>query len=176
MMEIHGFLDERSCAAIVATLRSGAAAPAPVYGSSAGGAVDLRTRRVSRIEAPDAVADPLFATLMARKDEIGTRFGRALTSCEPLQFLHYREGDFFVAHQDGNTPLIRDSSSGRKVSVVVFLNDPAEYEGGSLVLHREQRIPVRAPAGTLVAFPSETTHEVTPLSRGERFTAVTWYR
>ena len=31
-------------------------------------------------------------------------------------------------------------------------------------------------AGTLVAFRAEKTHEVTAVTRGERFTVVTWYR
>jgi predicted 2-oxoglutarate/Fe(II)-dependent dioxygenase YbiX len=30
--------------------------------------------------------------------------------------------------------------------------------------------------GSLVAFRSETTHEVIPVTHGERFTVVSWYR
>jgi SM-20-related protein len=30
--------------------------------------------------------------------------------------------------------------------------------------------------GTLVAYRAETTHEVTPVTHGERFTIVSWFR
>jgi predicted 2-oxoglutarate/Fe(II)-dependent dioxygenase YbiX len=33
-----------------------------------------------------------------------------------------------------------------------------------------------AAPGTLVAYRAETTHEVTPLTHGERFTVATWFR
>ncbi|WP_246680902.1 2OG-Fe(II) oxygenase [Mesorhizobium sp. B3-1-9] len=101
--------------------------------------------------------------------------------------LHYQEGDFFVPHQDGNTPIIRDESRFRKISMVIFLNgqsdepSPEDYSGGSLVLHGpysgpELRVAMLALPGSVVAFRSETTHEVTPVTRNERFTIVSWYR
>lgn len=96
-------------------------------------------------------------------------------------------GDFFVAHQDGNTGLLRlDREQSRKVSVVILLNRQSEapetdaYCGGSLVFsdwrgsgRRELRLP--GEAGTLVTFRSETTHEVIPVTHGERYSIVSWY-
>ena len=35
------------------------------------------------------------------------RFDISLRECEAPQFLRYRVGDFFVAHQDGNTGMLR---------------------------------------------------------------------
>jgi SM-20-related protein len=109
-----------------------------------------------------------------------------LGQCEEPQFLRYDVGDFFVPHQDGNTPLIHDRSRFRKISVVLFLSTqsedptPGTHGGGSLVLHGHHsgpflRVPVLAAPGTLVAFRAETTHEVTPITHGERFTIVSWY-
>jgi predicted 2-oxoglutarate/Fe(II)-dependent dioxygenase YbiX len=37
-------------------------------------------------------------------------------------------------------------------------------------------VPLAPAPGTLVAFPSETTHEVTPITHGERLSIVSWYR
>jgi predicted 2-oxoglutarate/Fe(II)-dependent dioxygenase YbiX len=64
---------------------------------------------------------------------------------------------------------------------VLFLNDRSTYGGGELTFHGEypnwtERHVAPASAGTLVAFRSEMTHEVTPLTYGDRYTAVTWYR
>jgi predicted 2-oxoglutarate/Fe(II)-dependent dioxygenase YbiX len=37
------------------------------------------------------------------------------------------------------------------------------------------RVPLAPSPGTLVAFRAETTHEVTPVTHGERVTIVSWY-
>jgi len=47
-----------------------------------------------------------------------------------------------------------------------------DWSGGS----GDSRVVVRGEAGTLVAFPSETTHEVTPVTSGERFSIASWYK
>src|SRR5687767_1637114 len=109
-----------------------------------------------------------------------------LTEFEAPQFLRYETGDFFVPHQDGNTPMIYDESRFRKISVVIFLSTPSDepepetYGGGSLVFHgpftTNERLPLNPAPGTLVAFRSETTHEVTQVTHGERYTIVTWFR
>ena len=97
-------------------------------------------------------------------------------------------GGYFVAHQDGNTGLLRTERESRRVSLVVFLNTQAEtpdagahdyYSGGSLVFHPRgagEPFGLAGEAGTLVAFRAETTHEVTPVTDGERFTIACWYR
>jgi SM-20-related protein len=181
VLEMVGFLDAVERATILRALESSPSAPAPVYGTGQTGHVDERTRRVTTMTAPSDVERLVAAHLDTCRDAIGAHFGRILTSCEPLQFLRYREGDCFVAHQDGNTPMIRDSTIERKVSVVIFLNEPSDYEGGALLLHGKypnwtDRRAAASDAGTLVAFPSETTHEVTPVTRGERWTVVSWFR
>ena len=55
------------------------------------------------------------------------------------------------------------------------------YGGGTLLIHGRfpdiaARTLVPAAPGTLVAFRSETTHEVTPVTHGERYSIVSWYR
>jgi len=138
------------------------------------------------MSVPPATVEQITALLIQRKDALAQRFGRALSACEPPQFLRYLTGDFFVAHQDGNTPLIHDHSRFRKVSAVLFLSafsdDPApeSYGGGALVLHGHysgppERVALTPQPGTLVCFPAETTHEVLPVTHGERFTIVSWY-
>jgi SM-20-related protein len=161
--------------------------PATVLGSKPQHRVTSSARKATRITVGDA-ARTAVATLLARlQPRIEAHFGRSLDGFEEPQFLRYGPGDYFVAHQDGNTPLVHDESRFRKVTVVIFLSKQSEHPmpetfcGGSLVLHgalgeTEQRVtPVPAP-GTLVAFPSETTHEVLPITHGERLSVVSWYR
>ena len=61
------------------------------------------------------------------------------------------------------------------LSVTVFLSDPASYEGGELVIVTPAgEDAIKLPAGDAVLYPSTTLHRVEPVTRGERFVAVTW--
>ncbi len=162
-------------------LRRSSGDAATVYGRAAAGAVDSLVRRTTRLVPSVEALAVVNAALSAVQEQLSEHFGVTLASFEEPQFLRYREGDYFVAHQDGNTPIIRDDSRHRRVSVIVFLSKPSDYEGGALVFHGDYRQPhlrVAAPceAGSLLAFPSALTHEVTPLTAGERYTIVSWYR
>jgi predicted 2-oxoglutarate/Fe(II)-dependent dioxygenase YbiX len=179
LLVIDDFFDAATCQRIVAELRAANAEAATVYGTSAGGAVQPRVRSVRRVDVSPELHELVSRRFLERKPEIARHFAVNLDACEPPQFLRYEPGDFFVAHQDGNTPLVRDETRLRRVSIVVFLN--AGYEGGVLTLHGSYpdynvRHPIVANPGALVAFRSETTHEVTPVTEGERFTIVSWYR
>jgi SM-20-related protein len=144
-------------------------------------------RRTTRAAMPDAARERVTRLLMARKAELEEYFGLALATCEEPQFLRYQPGDFFVAHQDGNTPLVYDDSRFRRISAVIFLSAQSEvpsqntYGGGDFVFHGpysgpDIRIPIAPSPGTLICFRAETTHEVLPVTHGERFSIVSWFR
>ena len=69
----------------------------------------------------------------------------------------------------------------RKLSVTISLNNPDEYEGGNLQFdlgpHREDRFytceEIR-PKGSVIVFPSHIPHQVTPITRGVRYSLVCW--
>lgn len=160
-------------------MRSAARTAALTYGGSSP-AVDERVRRVSSITVSEQNRALVTSKLINYLPALSRHFLVHLTGCEDPQFLCYRVGDFFVAHQDGNTGLINlESDRSRRVSVTVFLNDQEEYEGGSLVFTNYRtgnRVEFKGKAGMLLAFRSETTHEVTPVKSGERHAIVTWFR
>jgi predicted 2-oxoglutarate/Fe(II)-dependent dioxygenase YbiX len=179
MFTIPEFFDAATRAQILAELREASANEATVYGGAR--SVDTQVRRTKKVAASESTRALVLRTLEARRNEIERQFGVATDEIEEPQFLRYTAGDFFVAHQDGNTPLIRDDTRFRKVSLVIFLSDRGDYDGGELQLqgkYPDYDVREIAPAepGTLVAFPAETTHEVTPLTRGERYSIVSWYR
>jgi PKHD-type hydroxylase len=64
----------------------------------------------------------------------------------------------------------------RKMSVVVQLSEPGEYEGGELqILHTSDRpLTIEKKRGRLIMFPSYTIHKVTPVTAGSRQTLVAW--
>jgi SM-20-related protein len=133
-------------------------------------------RRATRIAVSENARTAIVRLLEGLEPRIEAHFARELEGFEAPQFLRYGPGDYFVAHQDGNTPLMHDESRFRKVSVVIFVSAPDAYIGGSLVLHAEPPVTLAPRPGTLVAFPSETTHEVLPITHGQRLSIVSWYR
>jgi PKHD-type hydroxylase len=101
-------------------------------------------------------------------------FNFDLTMIEQLQFTYYssEEEGCYKAHTD---PTAWKNPHNRKLSIVVQLSDPTEYEGGELKLHISHEPTVIAKAKGLVAmFPSYTLHEVTPVTKGERYSLVAW--
>ena len=69
--------------------------------------------------------------------------------------------------------------NGRRtdLSFTLFLNDPASYDGGALVIEDtlEDRS-IRLNAGELILYPSGALHGVEPVTRGTRLAIVGWLR
>ena len=90
---------------------------------------------------------------------------------EPLQVAEYGPGQFYDWHLDfGNGRF-----SIRKLSFIVQLTDPADYEGG-LIEVMCAREPLSAPTGqgTVIAFPSYVLHRVRAVTGGLRRSLVGW--
>ena len=78
----------------------------------------------------------------------------------------YESGDVYDWHLDRLT-----TGDGRliDVSYTIFLNDPNEYEGGSLqIKHEYGTASFREKAGTAVFYPSGYLHKVDEIISGER--------
>ena len=187
---IHrNFIDDAVCNSIIEQTRCNSSTRATVYGRADGDMVDERVRKASRITPTTNDINHVTRRLLDYKGTIERHFNSALRDCEAPQFLRYEVGDFFVAHQDGNTGLIRlASDKERRISIVIFVNNQTEepiantFSGGSLRFSDYRANPqlrqfdLAAETGMLVAFRSEITHEVTPVTHGERYSIVSWYR
>ena len=181
---LRNFLDADTCRDLIAEMRHSAGTAALTYGRGAA-AVDERIRRVRQVSISSERASAVARLLEDQRAAIAEHFDIELVTFEEPQFLCYRTGDFFVAHQDGNTGLIQlETDRTRRVSISIFLNNqtaeaaPDTYSGGALVFsdwRTGSRREVVGEAGMLIAFRSETTHEVTPITRGERYAIVSWY-
>ena len=70
----------------------------------------------------------------------------------------------------------------RKLSMTLNLNAPGEYEGGNLkfdfgphaVGERYHECKEIRPQGSIIIFPSFTHHQVTPVTKGTRYSLVLW--
>lgn len=82
-----------------------------------------------------------------------------------VRLKRYRVGDHMAAHTD-----MYAGSALRKLAGTVQLSRPSEYDGGALVVHHwGERLPMPNDLGALVVFPGWVTHEVEPVTRGERW-------
>ena len=94
----------------------------------------------------------------------------------PPLFNRYDVGHSFDAHIDGAyRPLPGGGALRTDLSFTLFLSDPADYDGGELVIEsgtRETR--VKLPAGSLALYPATTLHRVESVTRGSRLAAFGW--
>lgn len=101
-------------------------------------------------------------------------FNFDLSMIETLQFTYYssKEDGCYKGHID---PMNWKIPHNRKLSVVVQLSSPDEYEGGELKLYNScEPTTIKKEKGLVISFPSYTLHEVTPITKGDRYSLVAW--
>jgi SM-20-related protein len=178
------FLDDALCDELRRQMQAAPGSPAKVLKED-GDNVDEEYRRTVMAEVSDATRSLVRDRFEQLRPVLERHFETELRECQTPALLRYREGDFFQAHPDNG----REPVAARRISAVAFLNDerddpePGTYSGGALAFfgliggERGERVgfPLVGEKGLLVAFPSETVHSVTPITRGERYSAVTWF-
>ena len=112
-------------------------------------------------------------------------FGYKLSGCdkEGFQFTKYGVGDYYSLHRD-YSPNRNAPSYTRKLSATVQLSDSDEYEGGDLLMdmvaydgdstNRRKVHTITRGKGSVIVFDSRTPHEVTPVTKGTRYSLVKW--
>lgn len=94
---------------------------------------------------------------------------------EPAQLGLYTDKD--KSHYDWHTDAtMADCRTPRKLSMVLSLSDPHEYEGGELQLKVDNDNPITAELkkGRAWFFPSWVLHRITPVTKGVRRSLVLW--
>ncbi len=105
-----------------------------------------------------------------------------IDACENFQLGRYKEGQgHYDWHIDGdghnkidsNATLLKDKV--RKISMVLWLND--NFEGGDFELHKSvcEEGRIKPTKGTLIFFPSYYLHKVHKVTKGTRYSLVTWF-
>ena len=88
--------------------------------------------------------------------------------------VRYEPGMTYGWHVDEalfpSTPPMRSD-----LSCTIFLNPRGAYDGGELVIQLgEQEIAFKLDPGQAILYPSNTIHQVAPVTRGVRIAAITW--
>lgn len=96
-----------------------------------------------------------------------------LTHIEPLQFTEYNES--YSGHYAPHLDIGKEMGGARKLTFILQLSDPAEYEGGEVRLHlNNSPFSIPKERGKLIFFPSWVLHDVTPVTQGIRRSLVGW--
>lgn len=95
----------------------------------------------------------------------------------PPMFNSYAGGQTYGLHVD-NAMRLRAGTDWRvrcDLSMTVFLEDPADYDGGELTIEtRFGAQAVKLAAGDAVLYPSSSLHMVQPVTRGRRVASFFW--
>lgn len=146
------------------------------------GSVDLEVRK-SKIKMFNYDNDNqwIFEKLKNVGELVNNEFYRFdLTGFNYFQFTEYDESyegkyDFHIDIALGSDTPFGMQVAPRKLSMVLFLTDPNEYEGGQFEISMGNGYQcVEQKKGRVIAFPSWILHRVKPVTKGNRKSLVYW--
>jgi PKHD-type hydroxylase len=154
-----------------------------VDGKVTAGSQSAGTKRNLQVPENSAAARGLGDLILTKlgRNERFVSAALALRVFPPL-FNRYDPGMDFGTHIDNAIRFVSASlNSGAPIrvrtdmSATLFLTDPADYDGGELVVEDtfgEHR--VKLPAGDLVLYSATSRHHITPVTRGSRWSSFFW--
>ena len=149
-----------------------------VDGKVTAGAQSARAK--SNLQVPETAppAKTLGELILSRLGRSPTFLSAALPAkVFPPLFNRYDVGMGFGAHID-NAIRFGEASGARyrtDLSCTLFLSDPADYDGGELVIETAfGPQAVKLGAGDLVVYPASSVHRVEQVTRGSRWASVFW--
>jgi PKHD-type hydroxylase len=149
-----------------------------VDGRVTAGHQSARTKNNEQLAEDSPLARQLGAMIIAALE----RNPRFISGALPLKvfpplFNRYGAGHAFGVHVDNAMRQVRGTPQRVRtdLSATLFLSDPAEYDGGELVVEDNFGAhAVKLPAGHLVLYPASSLHKVTPITRGRRVASFFW--
>ena len=171
LTQIHGVLDQQQLQIVQKLISQGRFAD----GSTSAGKAAKRVKHNEELSLESARLSELNNLVMGSLVKHPTYRSAAM----PLKvatpyYAHYTTGMSYGDHVDD--PIMGQGDVYRSdVSVTIFLNNPADYKGGELVIQTsfgEQQ--VKLAAGDAIIYPSSSRHRVAEVTEGERLVAVSW--
>ncbi|PMS37138.1 PKHD-type hydroxylase [Trinickia symbiotica] len=121
-------------------------------------------------------SDWLYEKLAYYAADLNARyFGFALSGfIEQLQYTIYRGSEDRPGKYDWHVDMGINTAAPRKLSLVVLLSSPEEYEGGELEFQGISTSQATKSQGDVNAFSSWVMHRVKPVTKGTRRSLVAW--
>jgi PKHD-type hydroxylase len=149
-----------------------------VDGKATAGYLSSRAKNNEQVPEEHPVGRRLGNVILEELDQNQTFISAALPMrVLPPLFNRYTVGRSYGGHIDGAVRPIAGTPFRVRtdLSATLFLADPAEYDGGELVIGEEgDEKQVKLPAGDLVLYSGGTVHRVMPVTRGVRVAAFFW--
>ena len=96
-------------------------------------------------------------------------------SLAPPMMTRYQPGMKYGAHADAAFIQLPGATIRSDLSCTIFLNDPKDYDGGELnVRLGDAQLAFKLKPGEAIVYPSDSFHQVAPVTRGERLVAITF--
>jgi PKHD-type hydroxylase len=93
----------------------------------------------------------------------------------PPMMTRYKPGMKYGAHADAAFIQLPGAALRSDLSCTIFLNDPEDYDGGELHIRiGDANLKFKLKPGEAILYPSDTLHQVIPVTRGERLVAITF--
>jgi PKHD-type hydroxylase len=93
----------------------------------------------------------------------------------PPLITRYKPGMKYGAHADAAFIQLPGATIRSDLSCTIFLNEPKDYDGGELHLRLgDAQLTFKLKPGEAIVYPSDTFHQVVPVTRGERLVAITF--
>jgi PKHD-type hydroxylase len=93
----------------------------------------------------------------------------------PPLITRYKPGMHYGAHADAAFIQLPGQTIRSDLSCTIFLNELESYEGGALHIRLgDADIRFKLKPGEAIVYPSDTSHEVEPVTKGERLVAITF--
>ena len=93
----------------------------------------------------------------------------------PPMMTRYKPGMKYGAHADAAFIQLPAGTIRSDLSCTIFLNEPDDYEGGELHIRLgDGDLKFKLKPGEAVVYPSDTLHQVIPVTKGERLVAITF--
>src|SRR3954453_10492481 len=93
----------------------------------------------------------------------------------PPLMTRYKPGMKYGAHADAAFIQLPGATIRSDLSCTIFLNDPKDYDGGELQVGLgDSSLTFKLQPGEAIIYPSDSFHQVVPVTRGERLVAITF--
>jgi PKHD-type hydroxylase len=93
----------------------------------------------------------------------------------PPLLTKYDPGQYYGAHADAAFINLGNMTIRSDLSCTIFLNDPAGYDGGALLIRLgDGTLSFKLNPGEAIIYPSDTFHQVEKVTKGERLVAITF--
>ena len=133
------------------------------------GAINTNIRNVERVMLPTYkdIGGRLAAAGLAANQQ-AWKFD--ITHANQAEFLKYPAGGRYTSHVD---TFLNPKEECRKLTVLAFLND--DFEGGKFfMIDGDEKYYPPQTKGTVLVFPSFILHGVEDITKGTRYSVVTW--